>query len=401
MDEKHPSRAHREEENAAPRREPVRRPRRRKKRITVLGVLLYIIFIIGVSALLAGLGWVWANDVLALNKAAHTAVITLPEDLFSEQEVKVKTETDEGTVTETKTVSVADIGYVADLLKEEGIIEYKAIFRLFASFSHAERKLSPGTYELNTDMDYRAIVTNMGSRSSSRLTTKVTIPEGYTLEQIFRLLEDKGVSTVAKLNEQAANYDYAFSFLRDIPLGSPSRLEGYLFPDTYEFYLGEDAKTVINKMLVNFDARVTDELRRVITEDKGMTIHDIVIIASLIEKETDGSDQTKIASVIYNRLNSNVTNGKLEIDATVQYALPERKDKLTYEDLEIDSPYNTYKYAGLPAGPIANPGMAAIRAAIYPASTNNYWYVLGDDGIHHFFSNYDKFVNFKNGLSRS
>ena len=122
MDEKHPSRAHREEENAAPRREPVRRPRRRKKRITVLGVLLYIIFIIGVSALLAGLGWVWANDVLALNKAAHTAVITLPEDLFSEQEVKVKTETDEGTVTETKTVSVADIGYVADLLKEEGII---------------------------------------------------------------------------------------------------------------------------------------------------------------------------------------------------------------------------------------------------------------------------------------
>ncbi len=401
MDDKHSSGAYREEE--APRREPQRRPRRRKKkRPTVLGVLLYLIFVIGVSTLLAGLGWVWANDVLALNKPAHTAVITLSEDVFTEKEVKVETEDKDGNkTTEKQTVTVADMGYVAKQLKEQGIIEHEMIFRLFSMVSNAEQKLSPGTYELNTDMDYRAIITNMGSRSSSRMTTSVTIPEGYTLDQIFQLLEDKKVSTVAKLNDQAANYDYAFSFLQDIPLGDHHRLEGYLFPDTYEFYLGEDPKTVINKMLVNFDTRVTDELRKVITEDKGMTIHDVVIIASLIEKETDGSDQKKIASVIYNRLNSNVTNGKLEIDATVQYALPERKEKLSYEDLEIDSPYNTYKYAGLPAGPIANPGMAAIRAAIYPDSTKNYWYVLGDDGVHHFFSSYDSFVNFKNGLSGS
>lgn len=395
------SRAASGQTHATPAQKQASRPRRRKKPITVLGVLFYLIFVIGVSALLAGVGWVWANDVLALNKASHSAVITLPENLFSDKVVTVKNETDKGIVTESKTVSVANMNAVADLLKEKGIIEYKPLFYLYAALSNAEEKLSPGTYELNTDMDYRAIVTNMGTRSSSRLTVKVTIPEGYTLAQTFRLLEEKGVTTVAKLNEQAANYDYAFSFLQDIPLGRPSRLEGYLFPDTYEFYLGEDAKTVINKMLVNFDARVTDELRRVITEEKGMTIHDIVIMASLIEKETDGADQTKIASVIYNRLNSNVTGGKLEIDATVQYVLPERKEKLTYEDLEIDSLYNTYKYAGLPIGPIANPGMTAIRAAIYPANTKNYWYVLGDDKVHHFFSNYDKFVSFKKGLSGS
>jgi len=323
-------------------------------------------------------------------------VITLPEDLFTEQTITEETEDGE----KTKTVSVADIDYVANLLQEQGIIEYQFVFRMFAKLSNAEQKLAPGTYELNTDMDYRAIVANMGSRSTSRMTTKVTIPEGYTLEETFKLLEEKGVSTAAKLRDMAANYDYAFSFLQEIPLGDPSRLEGYLFQDTYEFYLGEDPKMVINKMLVNFDARLTEELRDVIREEKEMTIHDIVIIASLIEKETDGADQKKISSVIYNRLNSNVTGGKLEIDATVQYALPERKEKLTYEDLEIDSPYNTYKYAGLPAGPIANPGMAAIRAAIYPDSTKSYWYALGDDGVHHFFGNYDSFINFKNGLSK-
>ena len=387
MDEKTTNHSHREGER------PVQhRPRRRKKkRMTVLGVLLYLVFVIGVSALLAGVGWVCANDVLALNKASHTTVITLADSIFAEKEV----EREDGTVA---TVNAADIGYVADLLKEEGLIEYTWLFRLYAMFSSADEKLVPGTYEMNTDMDYRALVSNMGSRSTSRMTATVTIPEGYTLQQIFELLEERGVTTVEKLNDMAANHDYAFSFLQDIPLGDPNRLEGYLFPDTYEFYMGEDAKYVINKMLVNFDARVTDELRQVIA-DKGMNVHDIVIMASLVEKETDGGDQTKIASVIYNRLNSNVTNGKLEIDATVQYALPERKDKLTYEDLEIDSPYNTYLYKGLPAGPISNPGMAAIRAAIYPESTGYYWYILGDDNVHHFFSNYDKFINFKNSLS--
>lgn len=389
MDEKNYNSAPREGGDEA-RRQPPRRPRRKKKRLTASGVLLYIAFVIGVSALLATLGWVWANDVLALNKEPHSAVITLPEDIFTTREVK-----SDG---ETRKVTSADMGYVVDLLKKEGIIEYKMLFHLFAGVSNAEEKLTPGTYELNTDMDYRAIVTNMGSRSSSRMTVKVTIPEGYTLEQTFQLLEEKRVSTVEKLSDRAANYDYSFSFLEDIPLGDAKRLEGYLFPDTYEFYMGEDSKTVLNKMLVNFDRRLTAELREDIAE-RGLTIHDVVIIASLIEEETDGEDQKKIASVIYNRLNSDKTGGKLEIDATVQYALPQRKAKLTLEDLQIDSPYNTYKYPGLPAGPISDPGMAAIRAAIYPEKSDYYWYVLGDDGVHHFFSNYDSFVNFKNSLS--
>ena len=178
-----------------------------------------------------------------------------------------------------------------------------------------------------------------------------------TLKQIFELLEKNGVSTVAKLENMAATHDYAFSFLQDIPLGDAGRLEGYLFPDTYEFYMGEDARYVLNKMLVNFDAKVTDAMRQQIA-DQGKSIRDIIIVASMIEKESDGTDREKIASVIYNRLNnpSAGTAGYLQIDATIQYVLPEGELVTNADYTGIDSPYNTYKNKGLPPGPISNPG---------------------------------------------
>ncbi len=224
----------------------------------------------------------------------------------------------------------------------------------------------------------------------------MTIPEGYTLKQIFELLEEKGVSSYKKLEEMAATYDYNFSFLQDIPLGEATRLEGYLFPDTYDFYLGEDSKTVLNKMLVNFDSKITDEMREQATK-RGYSVHEIIVIASMIEKETTGSDQKNIASVIYNRLNSNNFQ-YLQVDATVQYALKERKEKLSLEDLEVDSPYNTYKYEGLPAGPIANPGLVSINAALNPAKTNYYYYALGEDNMHHFFRTFREHQTFVNTL---
>ena len=162
-------------------------PRRRKKRLGGWGVLLYVIFVLGLSALLAGVGWIWANDVLALNKPALTAVV----------------EIDEGDT----------VGQVAAKLEEQGLIEYKMVFKLFCSLTHTSgkageegAKITPGTYELNTDMDYRALISSMGSSSANRMTTTVTIPEGMTEAQIFALLEEKGVSTVEQLEEAAANY---------------------------------------------------------------------------------------------------------------------------------------------------------------------------------------------------
>ena len=333
---------------------------------------LYVIMVIGVSILLACVGWIAANDVLALNKEAKETTVTISkEDSFNE---------------------------VAALLKKEGLIEYKSLFKLFASITGGKDKVVPGTYTLNTDMDYRALLSGMSINSSTKAEVTVTIPEGYSVAQIFQLLEDRGVSTVEELTQVASEHDYNFSFLKDIPLGDANRLEGFLYPDTYQFNTPHSALYVINKMLVNFDQKYTDELRAKVAES-GYSIREILTIASLIEKETDGSDRTKIASVIYNRLNDSGSHGTyrmLNIDAALLYALPDHEGALTNADKKVDSPYNLYTHAGLPPTPIANPGIASIDAALRPETTDYYYYALGKDGKHHFsttLSEHNAFLN--------
>ena len=352
-----------EQRSHAP-QEPQRRPRvsrNRKKphRTKAASALLYVLFVVGLSAVLATVGWIWANDLLDLNKEYTSAIVKVENDeKFSD---------------------------VVDSLKDNGLIEYKFLFHLYGLFSNASDKITPGTYELNTDMDYRALVTNMSSSSSTRQTIDITIQEGYTIDQIFQLLEEKGVTTVEQLQDMSANWDYNFSWLKDLPLGDYHRLEGYLFPDTYTFYLGEDPKYVINKMLVNFESKMEDYMDQ-FNEESKYSLHDIVTIASKIEKETDGEDYAKISSVIYNRLeNTNAeTQGYLQIDATLVYLnggkVPTEADKA------IDSPYNTYLYKGLPAGPISNPGMTALYAALNPENTSYYYYVLNPETKKHEFT---------------
>lgn len=354
---------------------------RRKRRNGAVSALIYVVCVLGISAILASVGWVLANDVLSLNKTSATEVITLDADLISTRTVTV-----EG---EEKTISTANVSEIAKELKEKGLIEYPWLFKLFCAVTNSDEKITAGVFELDTNMDYQALVRNMSNRSSTRQTIMVTIPEGYELDQVFALLEEKGVCSAEELYDMSANWDYKFSFLQGvIPLGDPNRLEGYLFPDTYEFYYGDDPKMVINKMLLAFDAKFEESLRDQVTAS-GMTMHDIVIIASMIERETDGTDHKTIASVIYNRLNIGM---RLQIDATVQYALDERKENLSTADTQIESPYNTYQVDGLPVGPIANPGMASIMAAINPESTGYYYYKVGEDGkTHVFFKTYEGF----------
>ena len=357
-----------EQRSHAP-QEPQRRPRvsrNRKKphRTKAASALLYVLFVVGLSAVLATVGWIWANDLLALNKEYTSAIVKVENDeKFSD---------------------------VVDSLKGNGHIEYKFLFHLYGLFSNASDKITPGTYELNTDMDYRALVTNMSSSSSTRQTIDITIQEGYTIDQIFQLLEEKGVTTVEQLQDMSANWDYNFSWLKDLPLGDYHRLEGYLFPDTYTFYLGEDPKYVINKMLVNFESKMEDYMDQ-FNEESKYSLHDIVTIASMIEKETDGEDYAKISSVIYNRLDrpTSETAGYLNIDATILYATGG-----TVVDLNADTPYNTRTHTGLPPTAIANPGTDALKAAVYPDTTKYYYYALGDDGKHSFFATYREQQNF-------
>ncbi len=379
------------QENTTPRRSSRRRRGRRTGR-TASFTALFIVAVLGVSVLLAALTWIAANDVLALNKPEHSATVVLPEEYFN---IRTKTDRD-GNITTTYT---AKMGKVASLLKKNDLIEFKSLFRLFSSVTDGEKKLRPGAYLLNTEMDYRSLIASMGAHSDSRVIVEVTIPEGYTVAQTFQLLEDNGVASAEVLTEYAANYNYGFSFLQDIPLGDANRLEGFLFPDTYEFYVNHDPKYVINKMLQNFDAVYTEEMRDFVASSK-YSLRQYLTVASLIERETDGTDRSKIASVIYNRLqnpNSSAgTNGYLQVDATLVYITGSAP---TAADKEIDSPYNTYKYPGLPPTPIANPGLASFKAALDPDNTGYYFYALGDDGRHHYFSDYTAMRNWMNTQS--
>lgn len=340
-------------------RQPTTRKRRRRGGI-FKNPLVYLLFIFGVSAILAALCWTAANDVLALNKPYDTAIITIGED--------------------------DSYGSVVKQLEQNDMIRSKTLFRLFSLMAGGKNKVAPGTYELNTNMDFYAILNGLSSNSDSRMRAFVTIPEGKNIDEIFQFLEESDVSTVKKLQETAATHPFAFSFLQDRPMNDYKRLEGYLFPDTYEFYKGEDPRYVINKMLVNFDAKLTEAMRSSIVSN-GQTIHEIVIIASMIEKETDGQDRENISSVIWNRLKkpTSETAGFINIDATIQYRLPKGEKVTTDHYKNFVDPYNTYKNKGLPPGPISNPGMSSIYAAMKPANTNYYFYSLGNDDLHHFF----------------
>ncbi len=358
------------------------------------GILLFL-FVISVSAVLAVMGWNWATDVLGLDGDGTLVEVTLPRDIFHEETRK---ETDEdGNETEV-TVNVADIDAVAEELYQKGLIRYKWLFKLFSSFAHGDTKVNAGTYNLKMNYDYRALINGMNPRTGRRNTVKVTIPEGYTITQIAALMEENKVCATEDFLDAVANSEFDYDFLEDTTLGDPKRLEGFLFPDTYEFYENDDPDSVIKRFLNNFKNKWTDEDEEFIKKarDLGLSVREVMIVASMIEKEAGSNDERDdIASVIYNRLadtgGRHGTNAYLQIDATIRYAIADTGEEFS---TEIDSPYNTYLYPGLPVGPIANPGIASIRAALNPADTDYYYYALSKAGIHRFFTNLDAFNKF-------
>ena len=353
-------------------RTPAHRPHKRKKRR--FNILVYLLFVLVTSAILAGVGWLLINDLCAFNKEDITATIEVTAD---------------------DTVST-----IADKLEDAGLIQYKWFFKLFASVADAKDKIGTGTYELNTDMDYRALIVGMHNSSGNLNsdTVRITIPEGYTVSQIIHLMAEKGVNTEENLLEAAKTASFSYEYINNNS-GDISRLEGYLFPDTYDFYLNEKPANALNRLIKNFDSKLDDDLLAQ-AEARGYDLKKIITIASLIEKETDGTDQAKIASVIYNRLEGSGdkggTYGLLQIDAALLYALPDHEGPITNTDKQTDSKYNLYKYAGLPPTPIANPGLAAIEAALEPDTTDYYYYALGKDGKHHFSKTLQEHTEFLN-----
>lgn len=392
-----------EKERSAEAPKPARKGRpARKKGYGLLGiphilataVWLAIILWAGVS--LGRILWVCATDVLAFGREESIVSVTVEE-----------------------TDTLDDI---ALKLKEAGLIRYPELFKAYGTLTDAREDISAGTFSLNTIYDYMALVNHMATHSSSREVVKVTIPEGYTCEQMFKLLEDKGVCKAEYLREYAANGKLDdYWFLEGVERGTANCLEGFLFPDTYQFYTNDSAANVIEKLLDGFDYRFSDDHRAAIEtlnqrlaammrangygDDYISTqyydVRKVVIVASLIEKETANSDESyKIASVIYNRLTNQKSHPFLNIDATLIYVLG-YKEALTAEDLAYDSPYNTNINKGLIPGPISNPGLNSINAALNPDDTKYHYYVLdtkAETRQHHFSETYDQHVNFINKL---
>jgi len=339
---------------------------RRERRTGLVGGLMFALFILCISAVLASIAWMAVTDVLG----------------FASVDEEVNVQVQPGFTLDS----------ITDMLYEANLIRNRELFQLYAEYSNAIDKISEGSFVLNKNYDYRALVQGMTARAGTRVETTVTIPEGFTMAQIFDLLEEKGVTPADDLWEAATNHDFNFHFLERSTLGNRLRLEGFLFPDTYNFFMDSTPVQAISRMLIEFDRRFTEEFVER-TEEMELTVHEIIVIASMIEREAgDDDERPRIAAVIYNRLASpNFPN--LEIDAVIHYAIAGTTIPFS---TRVESEFNTHIHPGLPPGPIANPGIASIRAALYPESTNEFFYALNRYGTHNFFTNYDDHRNFVN-----
>ena len=352
----------------------------------IISTLIWLVLVVAIGASLGRMLWLCASDVLAFGRPDQTVYIT---------------------ITKTDTLDT-----VAEKLHRAGLINYPGLFKLYGKLSNIMDDLSIGTYELNTLYDYHALSTSMSEKPAMRVTVTVTIPEGYNCAQIFALLEEKEVCTVAELEKYAETSEFAdYWFLEGTPRGDKYCLEGFLFPDTYEFYVDSDAKEVYIKLLAAFDYRFTDTMKdklvklneylsakmkkngfdQAYIDSHQMTIREIVIIASLIEKESSGieDDSYNISSVIYNRLTNISKYPYLGLNSTLVYYTG--RTELTSEDFKDDHPYNTYTRKGLTPGPIANPGRASLDAALDPSDTAYYYFILNPKtGTHEYSKTYEE-----------
>ena len=284
---------------------------------------------------------------------------------------------------------------IAGKLKSAGVIDNQIAFRLYAKLRHVSG-LQYGTYTLNTDMSYDEVISELKKSAAKRETVKITIPEGKTLQWIDQKLADSKVCEKNELIEACQKSGLKFAFNSQIPAGNDRlyRYEGYLFPDTYYFYTNWTGKAAVQKMLDNFTLKFDDNLKARASE-MGMTVDQAVTLASIIQAETGNVKQmSHVSSVFHNRIKNGVAaaGGKklLQSDATIYYITKENAVFLQQASTNVNSPYNTYTHEGLTPGPICNPGMDAIHAALYPDDTNDYYFVTDSNSNYYYASTYSQ-----------
>ena len=271
------------------------------------------------------------------------------------------------------------LAVISEKFKENRVIISKNLFNLYCKIGDPDIAINPGTISVNSRMSYPGLVNAIERASDSQFT--VTIPEGFETREIADRLFSNDV--INNENEfYTALKDYSFT-LDDgtVISGEKNSLSGFLFPDTYNFYKFTEPQTIIKAMTDNFTKHWLGEYTQR-AKELGMSVEEIVVLASIIEREGNNSADFKlVSSVFHNRLKKDM---KLESCATVQYILSERKPVLSVEDTKIKSPYNTYLNKGLPPAAIASPGITAIEAALYPEESDYLFFFTDKNGITHF-----------------
>lgn len=348
----------------------------------IISTVIWLVLIVAIGVSLGRTLWVCCADLMAFGKDDRTVSITVTED--------------------------DDIDSIAEKLGKADLVRYPNLFKFFANVTGKSDNIGVGTFTLNSQLDYNAMINAMYDYGPEQQVVTLMFPEGYNCAQIFKLLEDNGVCTAAALEEYCMKGELNdYWFLEGVSRDFKYCLEGYLAPDTYKFYVDDSPRRVLEKFLDEFDQRFTDLMKEDFEEikqtyanrlrNKGytdayikehtLTVHDIVTLASIIQKETASDGECyDIASTFYNRL---VANMQLGADATVYYAIGDyfwETEVLTQKHLDTDSPYNTRKNGGIPPRAICNMGVHALYAALEPNDTGYYYFVYDSEKHAHRFA---------------
>lgn len=279
---------------------------------------------------------------------------------------------------------------ISTLLEYKGIIRNRYIYELYVRLKPSERMAKSGRYLIGSGMTVPQIVSELGKGTSGQI--RVTIPEGFTNVEIAELLSKKGIIDRDEFLRKLTDVSFLSQLGLELPLDG--NVEGFLYPDTYYFSLDATEEQVITTMLRRFTEIYQSYFQNVPLSE----LKEIVIVASIVEKEAKEADERPlIAGVFYNRLQRKFP---LQSCATIQYVLGKHKDRLLYKDLQVQSPYNTYLNRGLPPGPIANPGLASLQAAVDPGKVTYLYFVAKPDGSHIFSNTFEQHIKAQRVASR-
>ncbi|WP_304205458.1 endolytic transglycosylase MltG [Peptostreptococcus russellii] len=335
-------------------------PKKRKKKLRVGRLLIVLVLVIGIAAGIGNIYYRSASKAVD-PKSQKTVIVEIPEGSTAKK--------------------------IAAILKEKDLIKNKRVFVSNVKNTDKAEKVKAGKYKFSQSMNNDQIIDKLIKGQIYQDGIKVTIPEGSVSTEVVDALVKKGLGkreTYVKLFRDPKQFSDKYKFLNDKRIVT---LEGFLYPETYFFKKGTSEKEVFDKMLSEFEKKYNSKVKASVEKNK-LNFYDTVIMASIVEKEAiKDSERDRIAGVFYNRLDKKM---RLQSDAVLQYALPERKSRVMYKDLKIESPYNLYLHDGLPPTPVANPGIKSLLAAANPEKTDYLYFVTGTDGENYYSKTFEE-----------